>query len=346
MAATALRIAHELEEDGDADAARRCVQYAINLAKQEISSISDDQPAELIASIGLATLCRLAHEAGDLDQARAASNESLSIWPENATALCGLADIELQHGCFQKARLLYEATVALPPDAPSAASWHASMVKEPRNVAVANASYTLALLLHLIGRSDEAVPHLQRLGMRYRLSPSVWAAVATARAPAPPMPLPPAPAPPSSAGGQRRLSYPDATLHVTRYSNAVPAALLAQLRSAFAPSSTFFSETKEAKEARYFSFWYDVSKPPRNAVEALATHLLPMTGVADRIVGCEWWVHSKEASRFVGHQMHFDTEEVAARQASNDSRARDVLPAPPLSHTRARVPDAIGRTPC
>ena len=304
MAATALRIAHELEEDGDADAARRCVEYAIDAAKSAVASSADAPPADVIASIGLATLSRLAHEAGDLDHARAASNQSLSLWPGNATALCGLADIELQHGCFQKARLLYETAVTLPPDAPCAASWHATMVEEPRSAAVAAASYTLALVLHLMDRCDDAVPHLQRLGMRYRLSPAVWAAVAAAQASAPPVPLPPPP-----KAGQRRITYPDATSDVTRYSGAVPAPLLAQLRAAFAPSSPFFAETKEAKDARYFSFWYDVSRRPRNAVEALATHLLPLTGVADRIVGCEWWVHSKAASRFVGHQMHFDTEE-------------------------------------
>lgn len=37
---------------------------------------------------------------------------------------------------------------------------------------------------------------------------------------------------------------------------------------------------------------------------------LALYSCADRIVGCEWWVHSKAArSRALGHQMHFDTEE-------------------------------------
>ena len=32
-ARTALRIAQELQEDGDGDAAQRCAQYAVNLAR-------------------------------------------------------------------------------------------------------------------------------------------------------------------------------------------------------------------------------------------------------------------------------------------------------------------------
>ena len=54
---------------------------------------------------------------------------------------------------------------------------------------------------------------------------------------------------------------------------------------------------------------YDVSRAPMNAVERLAALLLPLTGCAEAIVGCEWWVHSKAKSNGTGHQMHFDTEE-------------------------------------
>ena len=50
-------------------------------------------------------------------------------------------------------------------------------------------------------------------------------------------------------------------------------------------------------------------QPPSNTVELLAAHLLPLTGCGDRIVGCEWWVHTRSDGRSIGHQMHFDTEE-------------------------------------
>ena len=59
--ATALRIAHELEEDGDAEAARRCVEYAIDCARELASTplrfdekekhSEPDAPAALVASI-------------------------------------------------------------------------------------------------------------------------------------------------------------------------------------------------------------------------------------------------------------------------------------------------------
>lgn len=98
-----------------------------------------------------------------------------------------------------------------------------------------------------------------------------------------------------------------------RVAGAVPDHLLSRLQRAFAPRSPFWDESRYL-ERGYFSFWYDLSRPPSNAVETLATHLLPLLGsCAAKVVGCEWWVHSKAASRSLGnqhgHQMHFDTEE-------------------------------------
>ena len=308
-AATALRISMELEEDGDGESAVRCVEYAISEAHKAatgepqlqlaldaaIEAGSDDPPALLIASVGLALLGRLrmqgsstpgGGDADDLDGARAALEESRRIWPGNAAACCKLADLELHHGSHERAVLLYEAVSALPPCTSSSrgrqeAAWYLEYVVKARAQAVGVASYMLALLLHLTGRCAEAVPHLQRLGVRLRLSPQVWAAIAqrpTARM-APPRLL-------------ARPAAPEASrcpASVARYSNVVPPRLLSHLKSAFAPHSPFWRETGYASRG-YFSFWesYQPSEAPRDAIDALARRLLPLTGCADRVVGFEW----------------------------------------------------------
>ena len=165
-AATALRIAHELEEDGDAAAARRCVEHAIDCAREAAAGAlrldealllsAAEPPAEFIASVGLATLGALAREAEELDEARSALEESTSIWPRNATALHRLADLELHHGCFARACELYESAASLPPIVARRDEWHDILVASPRTHAVAHSSYTLALLRHLPRTGVEA----------------------------------------------------------------------------------------------------------------------------------------------------------------------------------------------
>ena len=96
---TALRIARELKEDGDAEAARSCVEHAVGRARNSASlagapltfdeasaplSGGGQPPAALLASAGLATLGALHRAADDLDAARVALEQSLHIWPGSA----------------------------------------------------------------------------------------------------------------------------------------------------------------------------------------------------------------------------------------------------------------------
>ena len=79
-AANALRIAHELEEDGDPEAARRCVEYAIACARSAAAelrfgdegagTVESEPPPALVATVGLATLGSLARDSDELDVAR------------------------------------------------------------------------------------------------------------------------------------------------------------------------------------------------------------------------------------------------------------------------------------
>ena len=204
---TALRVARELQEDGDAKAARSCVEHAVGRARDSASvarapltfdeaaaplSGAAQPPAALLASAGLATLGALHRASDDLDAARVALEEALAIWPNNAPARVELAELELHHGCAARARALCAAVAALPPlNAPAAPTpaggdadadsdegaggWRAELMEAPRRGAVAVASYLLVLLLHLGGRCDEALPLLRRLGVTLRLSPALWA---------------------------------------------------------------------------------------------------------------------------------------------------------------------------
>ena len=185
-AATALRVAQELKEDGDNDAATRCVEHSVAQArlaassKQPSGTLSYDEqhdyheasePAGLIASVGLALLGTLHREADELDAAREALEESLRIWPGNAAARYEIATLQLHHGCWRQAARFLSAVAALPPaadGATGAGEWRAELVEEPRREAVAAASYAHALLLHLTGRCAAATPLLRRLGAPVR----------------------------------------------------------------------------------------------------------------------------------------------------------------------------------
>ena len=97
---------------------------------------------------------------------------------------------------------------------------------------------------------------------------------------------------------------------VVRWEGGVAPELLRRLKAAFTQDSPFWRETDYA-ERGYFSFWHDAAMPPRTVVDELAMALLPLTGHAERIVGFEWWVHTRAEARSIGHQMHFDTEEAS-----------------------------------
>ena len=162
----------------------------------------------------------------------------------------------------------------------------------PRVETVGLASYMSALLHHQALQFDDALPYLRRFArLRYRLSPALWKLASR---------------PPSSALTLATDSTDAKT--VRRFDGCVPPPLLSKLQEAFSIDSPFWKESGYA-ERGYFSFWHDSATQPRSLVDALAHHLLPLTGCEDSIVGCEWWVHTRAEGRSIGHQMHFDTEE-------------------------------------
>ena len=153
-----------------------------------------------------------------------------------------------------------------------------------------------ALLLEQLGHHDDALPYLQAMGMRQRLSREVWDAG-----------MHPPREHKAGAGGKGSA---DEVPPVRLVKSAVPPALMEKLLKVFAPGATFWKETCYEHRG-YYSFYYPLHRPPSNVVAALIQHLrgcLP-PDVAARVVGAEWWVHTRPVGRNLGHQMHFDTEE-------------------------------------
>jgi hypothetical protein len=162
-----------------------------------------------------------------------------------------------------------------------------------------------ALLLSQLGRHADAAPLLRRMGFRWRLAPAVWACAAMRR-----------------AGPRDADSSP-----VRVFPEAVGPGTYELLRSAFAPSASYWRETayeSAAGDKSYFTWYVDLrggAPAAGNAVERLIARLAPLTG-CDDLVSCEWWVHQRAAGRGAGHELHFDVEE-----ATMESTGRTVHPA-------------------
>ena len=284
---------------------RACAFYAWILAAatsktSERTDLSDstlatlrNPPVQLVASNAAVKLGLLIDPA-KLDESREHFLEGLRWWPSNGMAHLNLGDLERENGSLSRALSHYSAAAALPP-AKASCSTMVKWLVDQRQESVRLASYMCALLHHANAAPNAALPYLHRFpALRYRLSGAIWQLASRHG---------------SSMARPRKHKAANSPEAVRRFDGCVPPLLLDALRRGFSVSAPFWKETDYHRRG-YYSFWYDVSCPPSNVVEVLCRHLLPLTGVADRVVGCEWWVHSRPEGRSTGHQFHFDTEEV------------------------------------
>jgi hypothetical protein len=246
-------------------------------------------------------------------------NAALALWPQNATAAMSLALLCRDRGDADRALELWRMVSSLPlthateatvVDGPSYAfvegcsggeayDWVDAFVYDPRRRCVPLATMHHALLASNVGEYTDADAAMVRLGFRWRLSHELWDA---ARRPVAATVL---------SGDPDGDETPGP---ISVFPDAVPAPLLSQLRTAFAPGAAYWSETSynsASAEKRYFTFYVDLTSPAGvgdNAVDRLVKHLHHLTG-RDDLVGAEWWVHSRVAGRGVGHELHWDVEE-------------------------------------
>ena len=198
------------------------------------------------------------------------------------------------------------------------------------------AAYYEALLLSQLNRHGEALEPMRRFGFRYRIAPQVWALAH------------------DGPGAQDRTTTTTTSAQspVHFFADAVPPSLATPLRKALCPNAAFWSHCSPPSQQsptlaqtllltrspgvsstrrendyssrEYFSFFYDVKRPPSNVVEQLIRHLLPKLGRSD-IVGAEWVHTQRHCIRAVVLRTPTDKHAVGAHSARRNQ------PGPPTS---------------
>lgn len=167
-------------------------------------------------------------------------------------------------------------------------------------------SFMSAMLLSCLGKHDDAKFHMQKFRFSHRIHPNVW----------------------SLAQGlviddSKRPRDGNAVLFQPRIyhgeEGVLPQEQYDRLCKLFAPDSPYW-EQSDYNFREYYSFYFDIKTSPSqtNVVEdAIVNHLLPLAertlreehNTAPKIVGCEWWVHTRAHVANLGHPLHFDTDE-------------------------------------
>ena len=188
-----------------------------------------------------------------------------------------------------------------------------------------SARYESALLLHALGRHKEGDQQAALLGFKYRLNDLIF------------------------EGGHKKSPSHNGNKRVRVFDNLLPGQLLSDLRGAFGTESDFW-EKHDYPTDTFFSYnasiWPEdrASKRQRTGsnvarstatetstlklIQQLASCLLPAAKTvfsepSSSATSAEWWAHSRRGCG-VGHQLHFDLDELRVRGAGLE----DSLPHP------------------
>ena len=192
----------------------------------------------------------------------------------------------------------------------------------------ATAAFMSALLLSTLSKHGEALRMLTQFELSHRIHPNVWAMAQSNR-------------PVLSNGATSMNDDDDAVLFVPKLYHAnevntednctrgaLPENLYQRMRKLFAPKASYWTES-DYNNRGYYSYFISlddtsnggksVRKRPTNIIEdVIVHHLLPLAektlkeydgGKSSKIVGAEWWCHSRQLGANLGHQIHFDTDE-------------------------------------
>ncbi len=171
-------------------------------------------------------------------------------------------------------------------------------------------SFTAAMLLSSLGKHDDAKLVLHKFRFSHRIHPNVW----------------------SLASGHALLDnrskqiIDDATalfqprIYHSKEGGVLPQEYYDRLCELFAPDAPYWEQSGYDTRG-YYSYYFDIksSKSQGNVVEdAIVNHLLPLAeqtlreehkSPPPKIVGCEWWIHTRPRAANLGHPLHFDTDE-------------------------------------
>ena len=304
-AATALAVHAQAEAAGGGEQAVAPLQAVLCLLRPQLQrpyhgapSCGEGPDAAFAASIVLNALAETAADTGDDRGAVPLFEEAVRWWPCNVSATLSLAHLRREVGEVEAAAALLESVLVTPRPqrcdaAPGVWNWWGELAEEPHARCMSVAAYHLAHLLSRMGRHAEAVPLLQRLQFKHRIAPGVWRAAHAAHG--------------AEGGGVGTAAASCGGVRL--YGGAVPTAIAAALRSAFATGAPYWRENGyETRE--YFSWWHDLASPPSNAVEQLIAHIAPTVAVGGKPpTAAEWWVHTRGLAGDFGHQLHFDMDE-------------------------------------
>ncbi len=166
-------------------------------------------------------------------------------------------------------------------------------------------SFMSAMLLSCIGKHDEALTHLQKFRFSHRIHPNVWK-----------MAL-------GDSDDDKKKSTIDTTVMFEprmyhSKEGVLPQEHYHRLCNLFAPNASYWDQS-DYNNRGYYSYYFDIKTKTRNVVEdAIVNHLLPLAertlqeehkSPPPKIVGAEWWVHTRPHSANLGHPLHFDTDE-------------------------------------
>ena len=171
-------------------------------------------------------------------------------------------------------------------------------------------SFMAAMLHSTLGRHDKAMKHLHKFNVSHRIHPNVWE---------------------YSMGSSVdkiidtdgdniiKLDFEPRVLK----GKILPDKLYRRLSDIFGPNSAYWKESSYQNRG-YYSFFTDLTadiiSSPSNIIEdVVVNYLLPMVKnerpvEAAKIVGYEWWTHTRPLSANLGHQLHFDTDEALLDQ--------------------------------
>lgn len=167
-------------------------------------------------------------------------------------------------------------------------------------------SFMAAMLLSCSGKHNDALIQLRKFRFSHRLHPNIWK---------------------MAIGGQdcddkkKTITNTTVMFEPRMYhgkDGVLPQEHYQSLCALFAPEASYWDQS-DYNNRGYYSYYFDIEKKTRNVVEdAIVNHLLPMAkrtleeynkSSAPKIVGAEWWVHTRPHSANLGHPLHFDTDE-------------------------------------
>jgi len=165
-------------------------------------------------------------------------------------------------------------------------------------------TFMSAMLLSCLGKHDDALTHLRKFRFSHRIHPNVWKMALR------------------ESCDKRKSTIDTTVLFKPRMYHSrigvLPQEHYTHLCKLFAPNASYWDQS-DYNNRGYYSYYFDIKTKTSNVVEdAITNHLLPLAertlqeehnSPPPKIVGAEWWVHTRPHRANLGHPLHFDTDE-------------------------------------